>query len=131
MSDSYKKEGQITIKNYNNASLDPSNVTSVPGSPIEMDSILVNKPKFVMMNEVEVASSSTLNKESFLTEEEVHNFSALQSSSSPFNLWNYLRSLNSLESDPRGFAQVKKRLILATVAIATSMYVYIIIPSEK
>jgi hypothetical protein len=34
-----------------------------------------------------------------------------------------IRNLESIESDPREFSHIKKRLILATVALATSMYV--------
>lgn len=34
-----------------------------------------------------------------------------------------LRNLDNIDSDPREFSHVKKRLILATVALATSMYV--------
>jgi hypothetical protein len=34
---------------------------------------------------------------------------------------NLFRNLNSLEQDPRQFSPIKKRMILATVALATSM----------
>jgi hypothetical protein len=109
---SLKEEDQQVLKTkYQKQETDISNdnISDLTKQEIIIDSVSDETNK---LSAVVSLDESTIAKE--------NKKSTTQQSS--FSFLSLLRDLDDLESNPREFSKVKKRLILMTVALATSMY---------
>jgi hypothetical protein len=109
-----EKDEEIAIQDQNE--LDYSHDTLSSGK----NELAANESTVAAMNDEKTRTGNDI------VEEDETQPPILEEKSSVFNtIWNNLRALDSIASDPREFSRLKKRLILATVAIGTSMYVYL------